>query len=103
MMLFDTEVARARDFDTVTLLQHEIRVPKGIAWLAKRTGAAVVPVTIASNRLGSYRIEIHPPVADGAPARGLAAVLEHEILARPETWLKWKDFHTMVVPEAHHA
>lgn len=61
------------------------------AWLARQTGAPLIPIDCWRDRRG-YTVEIHPPIAVGdgdsdAGVMGLvAAVLGQAIERRPEQW-----------------
>jgi KDO2-lipid IV(A) lauroyltransferase len=105
LLLFDPTVPEEREHVKIPFLGGTLRVPKGVAWLARRAGAPVLPVSLETGRRARYRLVIHPPVTAATPdeATGtrevlaaVGAVLERDVLARPEAWLKWKDFHIIV-------
>jgi KDO2-lipid IV(A) lauroyltransferase len=62
------------------------------AWLAKRTGAPLMPADCTRRRHGRYEIVIHPPVpvepgdSETAVMQRLARVLERAVLDRPAQW-----------------
>lgn len=100
LLMFDPTVAEEQAHVKVPFLGGSLRVARGTAWLAARTGAPLLPVTIASTARGRYRAAIHPPVngsheTELSMLAALARVLEREVLARPAAWLKWKDFDIM--------
>lgn len=79
------------------VLGRSVYVPPFPAWLAARTGAALLPLSIRSTREGvPYRAVIGPPlpcpdVETGV--RGLAAFLDAELRASPGDWHFWDAFH----------
>jgi lauroyl/myristoyl acyltransferase len=102
LLLFDPTIGEGDQHLKTPFLGGSLRVARGIAWLAARTAAPLLPLTLSSEPHGRYRVAIHPPLtaensegAEGVVA-ALAGVLEAEVLARPEAWLKWKDVHQMV-------
>jgi lauroyl/myristoyl acyltransferase len=102
LLLIDPTLADARDHVKVPFLGGQLRLARGIAWLALRTLASVVPVSIMVEAAGRYRIQLHAPLTDAERASedallsALARGLERDVRARPAAWLKWKDFHIMV-------
>jgi len=82
-------------------LGGSLRLPRGVAWLARRASAVVLPVGIQSTAPGRYRLQISSPIgaADRCTERTmiemLATRLEREVLDRPAAWLKWQDLHLM--------
>jgi len=63
---------------------RELRVPRGAAWLAGRTGCAVSSLSIGPTR-GGHRVSLEP--AAGV-AEGLAQ-LEQHVVADPAPWEGW--------------
>ena len=102
LLLFDPTIGKDDEHLKTPFLGGWLRVARGVAWLAARTAAPLLPVTLSSEPHGRYRLAIHAPLAveqsEGAEAvvAALARLLESEVLARPEAWLKWKDVHQMV-------
>jgi lauroyl/myristoyl acyltransferase len=92
----------------VPFLDGQLQLARGIAWLALRTHAAVVPVTVTVEGPARYHIDLHAPLTEAQRASehtllaALAQTLERDVRARPEAWLKWKDFHIMVARESGH-
>lgn len=74
-----------------------VSTPSLVAMLARRTGAAVLPVVNYRLPGGRYRIKISPPVgwiaADdpgeelGVNTMNYSKIIENEILSHPEQWL----------------
>ena len=101
LLLFDATVAPGQEHLDMPFLGATLRVAKGAGWLAWRTGARVLPVSVQSQPGGRCHVVIHPALAAEGRAsepdcvthvlRRLTAVLEHDVQARPEQWLKWKD------------
>ena len=108
LLLFDPTVPPSRKHATVPFLGASLRVARGLARLALRTSVPVLPVCIRSEGTGRYRIEIRSPLTEPERATeqtmlaALARTLESEVLARPATWLKWRDFHNMADYQSGH-
>jgi lauroyl/myristoyl acyltransferase len=104
LVLVDTTVNAASAAVTVSFLGAPLRVARGVAWLASRTTASVMPIGIRREGVGYYCAEIGPPLAaaEGADEPtmlgALARRIERDVLAEPASWLKWKDFHVMIGP-----
>jgi KDO2-lipid IV(A) lauroyltransferase len=74
-----------------------VGTPAAIAMLAKRTGAAVLPVVSYRDDQGKFRVEIRPAIkweSGQEPQREIAsntarfaAMLEKDVYAHPEQWL----------------
>lgn len=101
LLLFDATVPQGRDYLEMPFLGASLRVAKGAGWLAWRTGARVLPVNVQSQAGGRCHVAIHPALPMGGSReadcvtdvlRRLTAVLEQDVQARPEQWLKWKDY-----------
>lgn len=102
LLLFDPTVDPSREHVTEPLLGASLRVARGVAWLALRASAPVLPVSIWTEGPGRYHLDIHGPLTElersteGTILATLARALERGVLARPAAWLKWKDLHIMV-------
>lgn len=100
-LLIDPTPADSRDHLNVPFLGGELRLPRGIAWLALRANAVVMPVSIEVVCPGRYRVELHAPLtndqrtSEQTLVAALAQTLERDVKARPAAWLKWKDFGMM--------
>ena len=100
-LLIDPTPADARDHFDVPFLGRELRLARGIAWLALRTEAAVLPVSVRVEDTARYAIQLHAPIAEEERASehalltALGRSLERAVRARPAAWLKWKDFGMM--------
>ena len=100
-LLIDPTPTDARDHIAVPFLGGQLRLPRGIAWLALRTEAAVVPVSVQVEGTARYCIRLHAPLPDAervselALLSALARTLERAVRRRPAAWLKWKDFGMM--------
>jgi KDO2-lipid IV(A) lauroyltransferase len=82
-----------------TFLGKRLRMPTGIAGLAVRTGAPVVPVQAESAHAG-WRFRVLPPlIAEDAEHMidAMVASMEAQIRARPALWAwhhrRWKRYH----------
>jgi lauroyl/myristoyl acyltransferase len=102
LLLFEPTVDEARQHVKTPFLGGSLRLARGVAWLAARTAAPVLPLSLTSEPHARYRLAIHAPLAavthqtERSLLEALTSVLEREVVARPEAWLKWKDFHIMV-------
>lgn len=102
LLLFDPTVEQSREHVRTPFLGVWLRVARGVAWLALRAQAPVLPVSIRNEGIGRYHLTIHRPLTElersneATILATLAQRLEREILVQPATWLKWKDFHLMV-------
>lgn len=100
-VLTDPTPSESRDHLEVPFLGGQLKLARGIAWLALRTHAAVVPVSVKVEGPARYHIDLHAPLTDAQRASehtllaALAHALERDVRARPDAWLKWKDFHMM--------
>lgn len=102
LLLFDATVAEGHEHLDMPFLGATLRVAKGVGWLAWRTGARVLPVSVQSQPGGRCHVAIHPPLPMESGSREtdcvaqvlrrLTAVLEKDVEANPEQWLKWKDY-----------
>lgn len=106
LVLCDTHGEAADQTMAVNFLGRSLQATQGVGWLQQRTGAAVLPVVLEWEGRTTHHLTIMPPIvvdADSAPDRIKAvatAVLgtaERRVQADPAQWLKWKDFHEMVV------
>jgi lauroyl/myristoyl acyltransferase len=100
-LLIDPTPVESRDHVTVPFLGVQLRLPRGIAWLALRTQAAVIPVSVEVVSVGQYRVQLHAPLRDEQRTdehtllAALGETLDRDVRARPAAWLKWKDFGIM--------
>jgi lauroyl/myristoyl acyltransferase len=100
-LLIDPTPSAGRDHIDVPFLGQHLRLARGVAWLALRTGAAVIPVSVHAGRAGKCHIELHTPLtgaereSEQSLLSSLAQTLERDVRVRPAAWLKWKDFHLM--------
>lgn len=76
----------------VTLCGHRARMPRGPAVLARRTGAALIPVTLAYDGDG-MEVTFHPEVPHEPGDDGIVAMMQtvadafsHGIAAHPQDW-----------------
>ena len=79
------------------VLGRSMHLPPFPAWLAARTGAALLPLSIRSTHDGvPYRAVIGAPLPCpdvDTGLRGLAAFLDAELRASPGDWHFWDAFH----------
>jgi lauroyl/myristoyl acyltransferase len=76
----------ARDGREAELLGGRRVFPAAGMDLARRAGAALLPIFLLRER-GGYVIRIHPPLPVAAdPAAAFAAALAGELRERPEQW-----------------
>ena len=107
MLLCDSGVAEGQGIE-IRFLGRWLRATEGTAWLARRTGAPVLPVVITWQPDGSHHLSIEPElrvassIDDSSYIRDITsaihAVLERQILQAPAQWFKWKDLHEMSSP-----
>lgn len=105
LLLFDATVAPGGEHVTTPFLGRSLRVAKGVGWLSWRSGAPVPPMSVTSDRPGRYEVVMQQALAVGQEQdegrhvatvlRALSAALERDVCARPDAWLKWKDFRAM--------
>jgi lauroyl/myristoyl acyltransferase len=102
LLLFDATAAQDHDHLDMPFLGGTLRVARGVGWLAWHTAAPILPVSVQSQRGGRCHVAIHPPLPMESGSREsdcvahvlrrLTAVLENDVQASPEHWLKWKDY-----------
>lgn len=108
LLLFDATVKPSREHAKVPFLGASLRVARGVAWLASRTSAPVLPVSIRGEGTGRYCLEIREPLTElersteYTTLAALARVLERDVLDQPAAWLKWKDLHIIAEHESWH-
>lgn len=89
----------------VTLFGHPVSIPMGAFYLAKKTGAALLPAFIVRTETG-HRLEIEPElVVTGTPAdaQEYCRILERQVRAHPDHWLwvhdRWARESELRAPE----
>jgi KDO2-lipid IV(A) lauroyltransferase len=105
VLLCDTHGDAADPAIAVNFLGRSFKATQGVGWLQQQTGASVLPVFLRWEERTAHHLTIMPPIVvdDSAPNRikaVTAAVLEiaeRQVQTDPAQWLKWKDFHEMVV------
>jgi lauroyl/myristoyl acyltransferase len=108
-MLVDSGVVPLEHTVEVEFLGRRLRAAKGAAWLAERTGAALLPTAMFQRAHGRHTVIIAPEAAaHGADAEervrsataAVFRVLESHVRREPAQWLKWKDLPAFYSPEA---
>jgi lauroyl/myristoyl acyltransferase len=107
IVLCDSGVGAGQGIE-IQFLGRWLRATEGTAWLARRTGAPLLPVVITWQADGSHHLsierEVHvaSSIDDSCYIRDVTsavhAVLERQILRTPAQWFKWKDLHEMSSP-----
>jgi lauroyl/myristoyl acyltransferase len=75
---------------TATVLGQPMHIPVGPAWLAERTGAALIGVRVAARGALPYQAIVGEEIQPGVPA--IAAYLDAALRADPGDWLFWDAF-----------
>ncbi|HEY9854939.1 MAG TPA: lysophospholipid acyltransferase family protein [Stenomitos sp.] len=90
----------------VQLFGHPVSVPMGAFYLAKKTGAALIPGFMVRTDQG-HRLEFDPELAvtgTAADAQAYCTVLERQIRAHPDHWLwvhnRWEREGELRLPAA---
>jgi lauroyl/myristoyl acyltransferase len=105
MLLCDTGVSAQGEGLELPFLGRRLRATTGAAWLAKRTGAPILPAIMRWEADGTHRLRIEPevqarsrpddPAWEAEVMGSVHAVLERAIALAPAQWFKWKDLHDM--------
>lgn len=90
----------------VPFLGTRIWSARGVGWLQRRTGAAVLPAVLLWEGGLGHHLHIEPEItAQGATGAlqqvdavvtAVHRVLERYVRREPAQWLKWEDFETMI-------
>jgi lauroyl/myristoyl acyltransferase len=87
---------------TVKFLGYNIVPGKGIAWLAKRTGAYIFPVFFLKGKQNKLILRIDDPHdidcdldIDEVTAQ-IYNNIQNQIISSPEKWALWMDYHLML-------
>lgn len=88
-----------------TLFGHPVSVPMGAFYLAKKTGATLLPVFIVREADLTHRVRVAPPLpatGDAAAAQTYCALLEAHVREHPDHWLwvhdRWAREHELRHP-----
>jgi lauroyl/myristoyl acyltransferase len=96
----------ARGWIRVPFLGTRIWGPRGLGWLRRRTGAAVLPVALLWEGRAGHHLRIDPALAcrGASESTDIDAVvteaygaLERYVRRDPAQWLRWPDFDGMVL------
>jgi lauroyl/myristoyl acyltransferase len=91
----------------VPFLGTRIWGPRGLGWLRRKTGAAVLPVALLWEGRWGHHLRIDPELAGLGPSQSndIDAVvmeayraLERHVRRDPAQWLRWPDFGGMIPP-----
>jgi KDO2-lipid IV(A) lauroyltransferase len=103
-MLLDQNATRAEGL-FVPFFGHPASTSRGLALIARRSGAPVLPAFIRRTAPGRHRLEIEPPLPEGGDAAALTArvnaAIEAAIRRAPEQWL-WMHRRWRTRPAAVH-
>lgn len=82
--------------EAVPFFDHMLKMPTGIARLARLTDSWILPVFALFNPEGTYDVIIEPPLDSRAMdeteiLRALARIMEKHVRRHPEQWLMIKD------------
>ena len=91
-----------RDFsprnDRMTFFGKEARIPRGPAWLSKRTGVPIVPGFFMRQIDDTFLMKLYPPIypeqeeSEQVIREKLCRIMEDEIGRQPFQWFVFEDF-----------
>jgi lauroyl/myristoyl acyltransferase len=109
LMMCDTSDAPSHSGQTVAFLGRRLSAQPGLAWLASKTRARIVPCVLRREHTYRHQLEFYKALTPSANSRDQSAlhqitasayaILEDVVLREPWQWHRWPDFDSMSLPE----